>query len=132
MQLDLEETRWFPAGQRTRLWHFFANFEDAEACVLGNKGDIFESYYNVALIEEHYVIDPIDPPPPEFDWLVAKQWWYKVDYPESYDPAEQLFIKPVVSKMDQAPQMLRNVVLSIRTTAFLLRRELINYLLAKI
>lgn len=35
-----------------RTWGFFSNKEDAESVVLNPKSDIFERYYNLAVIEE--------------------------------------------------------------------------------
>jgi len=62
--------------QSKRLWYLYSKFEDAEACVLENKSDIFEFYYNCALIEEVYVIpvDPNDMAP------MPRQWWYAAEY----------------------------------------------------
>ena len=61
-----------------RLWQLYKKFEDAEQCVLSNNGDIFEQYYNYALIEEVKII-PLSKK--ELQKLsVPKQWWYKADY----------------------------------------------------
>lgn len=105
MQIDLSETQKYPNGHKTRLWYFFANFEDAEKCVLENQTDIFEYYYNVALIEEHYVHDPNDPAPPSIG-VLAKQWWYKAEYVEDY---EGTLTNIVISKIDK-PQVFKNIV----------------------
>ena len=108
MQLDLTETKRFPAERKTRLWHFFARFEDAEKCVLYNQNDIFESYYNIALIEEHYVYDPEDKPDVDFtSWLSAKQWWYKADH--RLDEEGRYIGKVAVTKIEP-PQIFRNIV----------------------
>jgi hypothetical protein len=60
-----------------RLWYIFADFASAEKCVLENQSDIFESSYNIALIEEVSLIDPSNP---NNKWEVPKQWWYKATY----------------------------------------------------
>jgi len=59
-----------------RLWYIFGNFADAEKCVLENQSDIFEGYYNLALIEEISVINPLDQ---SEMWGVPPQWWYLAD-----------------------------------------------------
>lgn len=106
MQLDLSRNDKWPTDRSERLWFFYANFEDAERCVLENKGDIFEYYYNVALIEEHYVHDPNDRPPSNFNGLIARQWWYKVDYIQKEDGS---LSDMVISKID-APRIFKNII----------------------
>jgi hypothetical protein len=84
MQADLSDNSGNSPGQiikASRLWFFFARFEDAEECVLQNQTDIFEYYYNVALIEEHYVYDPHDPEGATQKWNTPTQWWYEAIYP---------------------------------------------------
>lgn len=81
MQLDTSENprRLF---KDRRLWHLFANLEEAQECVLNNRGDLFEYYYNYALIEEVYVIDKNDPLK-EGDWSqdgFPREWWYHADF----------------------------------------------------
>lgn len=79
LQIDLSENA-RRIIKEDRLWHLFAKFEDAEEAVLKNSGDIFEYYYNFALIEETYVIDPTDPPKPGEFGGFPKEWWYHADY----------------------------------------------------
>jgi hypothetical protein len=73
LKVDLSENpRNFIKDQR--LWYLFDNFEQAEHCVLNNQSDIFECYYNLALIEEISVIGDSSEP-----WSIPKQWWYKYE-----------------------------------------------------
>jgi len=58
----------------TRLWALYKRFNDAEKTILTNSGDIFEFYYNYALIEEVSVI------PSRGKFEFPKQWWYYADY----------------------------------------------------
>ena len=106
MQVDLSRADKFPSDRKSRLWFFFANFEDAEKCVLENQSDIFEYYYNIALIEEHYVHDPNDPAPPEIG-VIAKQWWYEAQYPTDEKTGESL---PLIISKIETPQIFRNIV----------------------
>lgn len=73
MQVDLSTGR----ITTKRLWYFFQSFQDAEKCVLENHSDIFEYYYNIALIEEHTLISPGDP---EAIVETYAQWWYQATY----------------------------------------------------
>jgi len=78
-QLDTAENA-YRHIKDSRLWHLFANLEEAQECVLQNRGDLFEYYYNYALIEETYVIDKTDPPKEgEFGGL-PREWWYHADF----------------------------------------------------
>lgn len=61
------------------LCTLYAKFEDAEKAILENKGDIFENYYNYALIEETWVIDHSVPTDTK-DWFPPKEWWYKATW----------------------------------------------------
>jgi hypothetical protein len=61
-----------------RLWSLFKNFESAEKCVLENQGDIFECYYDRALIEEVPVIEDNDNS--ELYDIIPKQYWYEADF----------------------------------------------------
>lgn len=70
----------------TRLWSICKRFSDAEKTVLTSHGDIFEFYYNYALIEEISVF------PSRGEWELPKQWWYYADY----NSADKL----IVSKID--------------------------------
>lgn len=80
----------------SRLWYLFSSFEHAERCVLENETDIFENYYNLALIEEISILDkkPI--------WQAPKQWWYRAQYVDDYSTCS-------VEQID-APQRAENVV----------------------
>ena len=101
MQLNLsDDSGDSPSGviKQRRLWGFFANFKDAEESVLKNHSDIFEYYYNVALIEEHYVYDSTEKSETPIAWDVPTQWWYEATYyPE---PTNQLQ-NPSVRKIEQ-------------------------------
>ncbi len=54
-----------------RTWGWFHTFKDAENIVLNNSGDIFEVYYNYAVIEE---VEP------GFYHVNKVRGWYKADY----------------------------------------------------
>jgi hypothetical protein len=58
-----------------RLWFLSSSFELAQKSVLENEGDIFESYYNLALIEEVSVQGVTSLP-----FIVSPQWWYKASF----------------------------------------------------
>lgn len=77
-----------------RLWYVVSSFEEAERIVLQNEGDIFEYYYNHAIIEEIFVVGSI---PNKYDaWSIPKQWWYKASYSNNEDVAPN----PVVTRID--------------------------------
>lgn len=80
IQADLSENpRRFIQDQR--LWYLFSTFSEAEKCVLGNESDIFEYSYNLALIEEIYVIGSDTSEEEKACYsIVPKQWWYLADY----------------------------------------------------
>jgi len=105
MQLDSPDSKNYPI-KRTRLWHLFANFDEAEQCVLQNRGDIFERYYNFALIEETYVIDKNDPPLEGQFSGMPREWWYYADFanPKDGDPNE-----PTVSLCEKPKSLDRTV-----------------------
>lgn len=73
-----------------RLWALYKTFEDAQRAVLSNEGDIFECYYNYAMIEEIELIESkssneyIGPQYNSFQ----KQWWYTTKYLEDNIPFE--------------------------------------------
>jgi hypothetical protein len=84
-----------------RLWALFSKFEDAEQCVLENRGDLFEFYYNLACIEEINIIDYSNkeneaPSTP-------KQWWYKITFFSGGDHNDD-----VVEKIEQ-PEWMKNI-----------------------
>jgi hypothetical protein len=91
-----------------RLWTLYHDFDEAEKVVLENGGDIFEYYYNVALIEEIGIIDKNDPPQPgqEHLWGPPRQWWYRAEY--STDENSRQSRDPAVSRME-IPENLKNV-----------------------
>ena len=61
----------------------YGRFEDAEKAILENKGDMFEHYYNYALIEETWVIDHSVPSDgTKENWFPPQEWWYKASYDE--------------------------------------------------
>jgi len=76
----------------TRLWSLYKRVNDAENTVLTNSGDIFEFYYNYALIEEVSVI------PSRGKFTLPEQWWYHADYSED---------KVIISKVD-VPKPFKN------------------------
>jgi hypothetical protein len=104
MTADLSENpRSFIKEQR--LWYMFANFEDAEKCVLQNESDIFEYSYNLALIEEIYLIgSKTSDEEKEAGWTVPKQWWYYADYSQGAESEPY----PIVTKID-TPKTVENV-----------------------
>lgn len=93
----------------SRLWTLYHDFDEAEKVVMENAGDIFEYYYNVALIEEIGVIDKNDPPQPgeEHLWGPPRQWWYRAEYNSSGEDGDR-GREPYVNKMD-VPENLKNV-----------------------
>lgn len=104
IQADLSENpSHFIKSQR--LWYLFADFESAEKCVLENQSDIFEYYYNVALIEEITVLFPKSSEKNE-DWRIPKQWWYKITYHEH--PNDNIEIAPTIEKIE-TPKCVENV-----------------------
>jgi hypothetical protein len=92
----------------SRLWTLYHDFDEAEKVVMENSGDIFEYYYNVALIEEICVIDKKDPPQPgeEHLWGPPRQWWYHAEYTTEENGEQSR--EPTVSKMG-VPENLKNV-----------------------
>ncbi|CAM6006392.1 unnamed protein product [Sphagnum balticum] len=79
-----------------RLWFLYHDFDQAEKVVLENVGDIFEYYYNVALIEEIGVIDENDPPQPgqEHLWGRPRSWWYRAEYNSTGEDGIDLYCDP--------------------------------------
>lgn len=69
------EKPWVKQG--SRLLSLYAKLEDAEKAIVHNHGDMFEHYYNYALIEEYYLINPLIPGPSFYN---GEQWWYYADY----------------------------------------------------
>jgi hypothetical protein len=108
MDVNLPDNSGNSPGQiikHQRLWYFFAHFKDAEECVLQNQSNIFEYYYNLALIEEHYVYDPTDKSETPINWGMTPQWWYQATFhPE---PTDQLQ-NPTVRKIEQ-PACFKNI-----------------------
>jgi len=92
MQLDFELRN---PIRSTRLWELYRRFDDAEETVLLNRGDIFEYYYNYALIEEVAVV------PSRGKYTIPKQQWYYADY---YTKDK---FSVVVSKVD-VPKQFKN------------------------
>jgi hypothetical protein len=73
----------------SRLWALYTNFEKAEAAILNNSGDIFEVFYNVACIEEHYILDSDDS---TLEYHLPRQWWYQAKYSGNRNPTvESMF-----------------------------------------
>jgi hypothetical protein len=103
IQADLSENpRRFIKDQR--LWFLYSKFEDAEKCVLENHSDIFEYYYNFAVIEEVYVIDPSSPRKKDEGNYVPKQWWYKADFSAGREGDHH----PVITSVEQ-PKCMENI-----------------------
>jgi hypothetical protein len=94
-----------PDARRTikdqRLWHLFAKLEEAEKCVLENRGDLFEYYYNYALIEEIYVIDSEDKPEPGEFGGFPKEWWFVADYTQNPADPKTGWREPVIFACDK-------------------------------
>ena len=84
-----------------RLWYLFADFEAAQKCVLENQSDIFEYYYNIALIEEISVLNPFDQ---NNAWNIPTQWWYKI----TYHPSDDNEIPPTIEEIPP-PKCAENV-----------------------
>ncbi len=72
----------------TRVWYLCSDFETAEKIVLNNESDIFEYYYDYAIIEEIEVVvkgkactnkEP-------------KQWWYKAEYKDGNVTVEKCLV----------------------------------------
>lgn len=99
MEVDRNDPE-YSTKKSSRVWYFFVNFADAEKCVIENQCNIFEYSYNIALIEEHYVYDPQDPPKDLEDRVIAKQWWYEAIFTEPDNP--------IVSKIEP-PRQFENV-----------------------
>lgn len=105
LQLDTLSKAAYPIKSE-RLWHLYAKFEDAEKCVLENRGDIFECNYNYALIEEIWVIDHSETLTEEEkkNWFPPKEWWYFADYNHGHEEYE-----PVIKQVDK-PKCLEKIV----------------------
>ncbi len=88
-----------PVIKEQRLWNLYANFEDAESCVLENRGDIFEHTYNLALIEEVCIINHSVQNNYE---NLYKQWWYEAKFIGSDND-------PMITKISK-PKLLENIV----------------------
>jgi hypothetical protein len=100
MQIDLDSNS--SRINSRRLWYFFANFEDAEKWVLENGENIFEYYYNVALIEEYPVFNPKDIDDAFFN--LPQQWWYKCHFPLPPFPDNIEVPLLIISKIETPPQ----------------------------
>jgi hypothetical protein len=72
--------------QRTCGW--FKTFEEADEIVIDNQGDIFEVYYNYAVIEEYQ---------PGFYFSAPQIQWYFADFDKRKDGRPN---DPIVSKID--------------------------------
>lgn len=55
--IDYNENLKYLNVKDKRLWYLFKNLDEAKSCILNNSSDIFEYYYNYALIERCYLID---------------------------------------------------------------------------
>lgn len=67
--------------QSSRLWWLFSSFERAEDSILSNDFDIFEHYYNYALIEEVQVVDLYsEEEKNDASPLHHKEFWYRGTY----------------------------------------------------
>lgn len=92
-----EQTIRGPLIADQRLWHLFASLEEAQECVLQNQGDLFEYYYNYALIEEVYVFDKTDHYRESSG--LPQEWWYHADFSkmdENKNPTITAVEKPAV------------------------------------
>jgi len=81
--------------KESRLWSLFSSFVNAENSILRNEGDIFEYYYNLALIEEVMLADDSKLNP----YCISNQWWYHASYVEN-----ELVIVPI-----KKPKSVENV-----------------------
>ena len=102
MKLDLLANSTSSAIKHQRLWGFFTNFKDAERSVLENRSEnhsnIFEYYYNIALIEEYYVYDSSDDSEIHISLNTPTQWWYQATY---YPEPNDRLINPTICKIEQ-------------------------------
>lgn len=82
MQIDTAENA-VKDLKSQRLWGLFASLEAAQQYVIENRGDIFERYYNYALIEELHLWDtPSDDGEHHY---VPKEWWFHATFPNAND-----------------------------------------------
>jgi hypothetical protein len=89
MQLDLENE--YKPIKNLDLQGLYTSFEEAEAAVLSNRGDMVEYYYNMIIIESMYLYGEGDD---KYDR--RETHWYKVDYT---GPILNVFgHEPVISK----------------------------------
>lgn len=97
-----ENARSFIKDQR--LWYLYSKFEDAEKCVLENHSDIFEYYYNYAVIEETYVHDYTNPPEAVDTYYLPKQHWYFADFSSEGNRSPY----PLITKVE-TPKCMENI-----------------------
>ena len=99
MKVDLENPK-CKHFDSTYLQGLYTSFEDAEAAVLANEGDMVEFYYNVLIIEEMYLYGEGND-----KYESRKIHWYKADFigPETIFGKE-----PVVSKIE-CPEVFKNI-----------------------
>lgn len=71
----------------SRAWGIYKHFKDAEEAILNNYTDIFEHFYNYAVIEEIPVIDFSNTKQNYF--YTINEWWYEATYdPNDYEKIE--------------------------------------------
>jgi hypothetical protein len=101
MQIDLSDSPNNQTIKHSRLWALCDSFEYAEKCILENRGDIFEYYYNVALIEEIGLVSE-NADQKQLLYSPPKQWWYRADYGNNIER------NPIVRSMD-APSAMHGI-----------------------
>lgn len=87
-----------------RLWFLFSDFDTAEKAVLSNEFDIFEYYYNIALIEEIELLPVTDP---KALYTSNNQWWYSAAYKDNFN---QIYDYNLEIKKIPKPMTVENLV----------------------
>ena len=82
---------------KKRTWGWYPEFEDAEKVILENQTDIFESYYDLAVIEKV---------PCGVIAIAEDTWWYKVVYDRVYDRLNTFLVEKI-DKIEK-PQRFEN------------------------
>ena len=71
-EADIKDPRSFP--KTSRVWGFEMSLEEADRVVLSNQSDLFEFYYQYAVIEE------VPAGVPAWGDGPLRTWWYKGTY----------------------------------------------------
>jgi len=87
-----------------RLWGLYSSFELAEDAILNNRGDLFEYYYNLGLIEEVTVLGNDTQ---YISTFPKNRWWYLAEYEKNLNGPFGLS-EPKISKID-CPDFFKNI-----------------------